>query len=140
MKREVKFALNWRAVEHSGKLYYSIGDVAEILGENVSLVRFWSDKFSAFIKPVRNKKGNRLFTEKDIDTFKLIHHFVKDLGLTLEGAQKRLKENATGEDMRLAVIEKLRAIKKKLLSITADSEDIEEDEDDDDVDDFSIDS
>lgn len=44
------------------KLYYSIGEVAAILGESTSLVRFWSDTFSDFVRPERNRKGNRRFT------------------------------------------------------------------------------
>ena len=47
------------------KLYYSIGEVAEILGESTSLVRFWSDSFPEFVRPERNKKGNRKFTPAD---------------------------------------------------------------------------
>ena len=42
------------------KLFYSIGEVAEILGESTSLVRFWSNSFPAFIKPDRNAKGNTM--------------------------------------------------------------------------------
>ena len=53
-------------------MYYSIGEVAEILGENTSLVRFWSNSFPAFIKPERNAKGNRKFTPEDLETLKQI--------------------------------------------------------------------
>lgn len=60
------------------KLYYTIGEVAEMLGESTSLIRFWSTTFSEFIKPVRNKKGNRLFTAEDVANYKIIHHLVKD--------------------------------------------------------------
>ena len=59
------------------KYLYTIGEVAEILGENVSLVRFWSNEFPKFIKPQRNAKGNRLYTKEDIETFKYIHLLVK---------------------------------------------------------------
>ena len=52
------------------KYLYTIGEVAEILGESVSLVRFWSNEFSKFIKPQRNAKGNRLYTKEDVDKFK----------------------------------------------------------------------
>lgn len=45
-------------------MYYTIGEVAEMLGENTSLIRFWSTTFSDFIKPVRNKKGNRLLPHR----------------------------------------------------------------------------
>lgn len=101
----------------SGKVYYTIGEVSEILKENASLVRFWAEKFPQFIKPARNKKGNRLFTAKDVENFKLIHHFVKDLGMTLEGAERRMKENASGEDKRLEVINRLNSIKEKLQAV-----------------------
>ncbi len=107
---------------YSKKIYYSISEVSEIIGENASLVRFWSDKFPTFVKPVRNKKGNRLFTAKDVENLKLIHHFVKDLGMTLDGAARRLKQNATGEDKRLDVIMKLRAIKKMLLEVSGEND------------------
>lgn len=101
----------------SGKVYYTIGEVSEILKENASLVRFWAEKFPQSIKPARNKKGNRLFTARDVENFKLIHHFVKDLGMTLEGAERRMKDNATGEDKRLEVITRLNSVKEKLQSV-----------------------
>ena len=66
------------------KLYYSIGEVAEILGESTSLVRFWSDSFPEFVRPERNKKGNRKFTPADVENLRIIHHLVKDQRMTLE--------------------------------------------------------
>lgn len=110
------------------KVYYSIGEVSLLLGESQSLIRFWSDRFSAFIKPVRNKKGNRLFTVRDVENLRLLHHFVKDLGMTLDGAERRMRGNATGEDKRLEVIEKLRAIRGKLVAICEELDSPEEDE------------
>lgn len=106
-------------MSESGKVYYTIGEVSDLLKENASLVRFWAEKFPQFIKPARNKKGNRLFTAKDVENFKLIHHFVKDLGMTLEGAERRMKDNATGEDKRLEVITRLSSIKEKLQSVAS---------------------
>ncbi len=101
------------------KLYYTIGEVSEILNENASLVRFWAGKFPDFIKPARNKKGNRLFTAKDLANFKVIYYLVKERGMTLEGAAKRMKDNITGEDKRVEVISMLTSIKEKLLNISA---------------------
>ena len=115
-------------MEEGQKLYYTIGEVSTLLSENTSLVRFWSDTFSAFIKPVRNKKGNRLFTAKDVENFKLIHHFVKDLGMTLDGAKLRMKQNATGEDKRLEVISRLKQIRAKLLAVTDENDETPDDE------------
>jgi len=114
-------------MEEVSKLYYTVGDVAQMLGENASLVRFWSEKFSAFIKPVRNKKGNRFFTQKDIGTFKMIHHLVKESGMTLDGAKARLKQNLSGGDSKLEVIEKLRSIRARLVAVMQDDEISEDD-------------
>ena len=50
------------------KYLYTIGEVAEILGESTSLVRFWANEFPKFIKPERNAKGNRLFKKEDVET------------------------------------------------------------------------
>ena len=101
------------------KLYYSMGEVSRILGENTSLVRFWAQKFPDFIKPARNKKGNRLFTAQDLANFKVIYYLVKERGMTLEGAARRMKDNITGEDKRMDVISRLNGIKEKLLEISA---------------------
>ena len=100
------------------KLYYKIGEVSQELDVNASLVRFWAGKFPEFIKPARNKKGNRLFTAKDMANFKVIYYLVKERGMTLEGAAKRMKDNITGEDKRVEVISRLTAIKEKLLAIS----------------------
>ena len=100
------------------KLYYTMGEVSEILGENASLVRFWAGKFPDFIKPARNKKGNRLFTARDLANFKVIYYLVKERGMTLEGAAKRMKDNITGEDKRVEVISMLTSIKEKLQNIS----------------------
>lgn len=99
------------------KLYYTIGEVSEMLDVNAATVRFWAGKFPDFIKPARNKKGNRLFTAKDMANFKVIYYLVKEQGMTLEGAAKRMKDNITGEDKRVEVISRLTAIKEKLTGI-----------------------
>ena len=99
------------------KLYYSIGEVAGILGESVSLVRFWSNSFPKFIKPQRNAKGNRQFTASDVDAFKQIHHLVKDRGLTLEGAAQQLAADRRNVDRNVKALESLKEIKAQLMEI-----------------------
>ena len=99
------------------KLYYTIGEVSQELDVNASLVRFWAGKFPEFIKPARNKKGNRLFTARDMANFKVIYYLVKERGMTLEGAQARLKNNKEGSDNRAEVVTRLNAIKQELLAI-----------------------
>ena len=74
------------------KLYYSIGEVADMFKVNTSLIRFWEKEFT-IIKPKKNKKGNRLFTPEDIDNFHIIFYLVREKGLTLAGAKLKMKEN-----------------------------------------------
>ena len=99
------------------KYLYTIGEVAEILGESVSLVRFWANEFPKFIKPQRNAKGNRLFTKEDVETFKHIHLLVKVEGLTLEGAAKRLRGEKKDVISKARVLETLKKIRQQLSEI-----------------------
>lgn len=99
------------------KLYYSIGEVADILGENVSLVRFWSNSFSRFIKPSRSGKGNRQYTAQDIEVLKQIHFLVKDRGLTLEGAAGELAASKSPVENRVRALDSLKEIKAQLVEI-----------------------
>ena len=99
------------------KLYYSIGEVAELLGESTSLVRFWTDSFSNFVRPERNAKGDRKYTPKDIENLRIIHHLVKDKKMTLEGAAARMKGNKEGLDNRAEVVQRLKGIKERLQDI-----------------------
>lgn len=98
------------------KLYYSIGEVAKIFEVNTSLIRFWEKEFD-IIKPHKNKKGNRLFTPKDIDNFHLIYHLVKERGMTLKGAQKKLKENKESTENNFEVVKRLQDIRNVLVEI-----------------------
>lgn len=98
------------------KLYYSIGEVAKIFSVNTSLIRFWEKEFD-IIKPKKNKKGNRFFTKQDIDHFHLIYHLVKERGMTLTGAKKKLKENKDDTLNNFEVIKSLSEIKNLLIDI-----------------------
>lgn len=103
------------------KLYYTIGEVAEMFQVNTSLVRFWEKEFSV-IQPKKNKKGNRLFTPKDIENFNKIYHLVKVNGYTLDGAKKALKSKESikitgNSDENSDLISKLESIKNRLLQL-----------------------
>ncbi len=98
------------------KLYYTIGEVAEIFKLNTSLIRYWEKEFD-IINPKKNKKGNRLFTKEDIDNFHLIFHLVKEKGYTLKGAKQKLKENPEFTSQNFEIIKSLKKIKSFLLDI-----------------------
>lgn len=99
------------------KYFYTISEVAEILGESTSLVRFWANEFPKYIKPQRNAKGNRLFSKEDVETFKHIHLLVKVEGLTLEGAAKRLKGDRKDVISKAKVLDSLKSIRSQLAEI-----------------------
>ena len=96
-----------------------MGEVAEMFDVNATLIRFWESKFD-ILKPHKNKKGNRLFTPQDVDNLRLIYHLVKEEGMTLSGAQKRIKQikkNPEGVSRDLEVIERLQRIRAVLMEI-----------------------
>jgi len=106
-------------MEETEKLFYAIGEVAEMFDVNTSLIRFWEKEFD-IIKPQKNKKGNRLFTKKDIENFRVIYHLVKDKGYTLQGAKEHLKGSkiSTKEINKNAeAIDKLKKLKEALLEL-----------------------
>src|SRR5512133_641527 len=98
------------------KLYYAIGEVAEMLGVPVSTIRFWENEFD-ILKPMKNKKGNRLFTPADIKNLRIIHHLLKEERMTLSGAKKKLSEKWTETDYKYEINESLEKIKAMLLDI-----------------------
>jgi DNA-binding transcriptional MerR regulator len=98
------------------KLYYSIGEVAELFKVNASLIRFWEKEFD-IIKPKKNKKGNRFFTRQDIDNIQLIYYLVKERGMTLSGAKKKLRDNREDTNNNYEVVKTLNQIKAMLLEI-----------------------
>ena len=98
------------------KLYYSISEVAAMFDVNASLIRFWEKEFD-IIKPQKNAKGNRLFTQQDINNIALIHHYVKERRLTLEGARQKIRENRDDAEHNFQLVQSLKEIRAMLLEI-----------------------
>ena len=98
------------------KLYFSIGEAAETLGVNTSLIKFW-EKESPILKPKKNKKGNRQFTKDDIENLKMIYHLVKERGFTLQGAKEKLKKGKSIAKKEVNLVESLDSIKSFLLEL-----------------------
>jgi DNA-binding transcriptional MerR regulator len=98
------------------KLYYSIGEVAEIFNVAPSLIRFWESEFD-IIKPKKNRKGNRQFTKEDIENVRIIYHLVKEKGFTLHGAKEMLKNDAMAVKDKIELIDSLKAVRKFLVEI-----------------------
>lgn len=103
--------------EETEKLYYSISEVSELFDLNASTIRFWEKEFE-MLSPTKNKKGNRLFTKKDIEYLAQIVELVKHKGFTIQGAKEQLKNRpASKKSNNEEVIAKLKEIKAKLIEL-----------------------
>ena len=103
------------------KLFYSMGEVAEMFDVNTSLIRHWESQFS-ILRPKRSKKGNRLFSPEDVENLKMIYHLVKERGMTLEGAKKALRKapSESGVDRDAELMERLQRIRALLVEVRED--------------------
>ena len=100
-------------VDKLQKLYYSIGEVAEMLDVSKSLIRYWENEFD-FLTPKKNKKGDRRFTKENIQQLLIIHELVKERGFTLDGAKQELKQNKKRLLKRQQVITRLQHVRNNL--------------------------
>ena len=123
-------------VHPKGKIYYSMGEVAELFGVNASLLRFWEEEFP-ILKIAKNSRGHRIYTTDDVDNIRLIYYLVKEQGMTLEGAKKRIRQNREGVNRDAEIVERLRGIRNMLAALReelgGDTQVIEFEEDDEAV-------
>ena len=126
-------------VHPKGKIYYSVGEVCEMFGVNASLLRFWEEEFPV-LKIKKSSRGHRMYSTKDVDNLRLIYHLVKEQGMTLEGARKRLRSNPEGVSHDAEIMERLKNIRNMLAALKAemgiDTEVIEID--DEEADDYPV--
>ena len=99
------------------KMFYSISEVAQMFNVTETLLRYWEKEFPN-IKPQKGGRGVRQYTKEDIEQIRLVHHLVKERGLTLQGARDMLKRNKKGDvNRQIEVIDRLKAIKTELQEI-----------------------
>lgn len=99
------------------KLYYSVGEVAGMLGVNESLLRFWEKEFPQ-LAPKKAGRGIRQYREEDIKTVKMIYHLVKERGMTLQGARQLLQEGRIQQtEGNFELLERLKALREELVSM-----------------------
>lgn len=98
------------------KQYYSIGEVAAMFEVAPSLIRFWETEFEV-LKPKKSKKGNRLFTPKDIENLRIVYHLVKERGFTIQGAREVLKNKGVQTKDKFEIIQSLEKVRDFLTHI-----------------------
>ena len=101
----------------SHKLYYSISEVADMLGVNASLIRFWENEIPT-LKPQTIRGTNiRRYVEKDIEHLKVVYNLVKVRGFKMSAAKKMLHANREGVDKKADVLEKLTSVRDELKAL-----------------------
>ena len=95
------------------KLYYSIKEVAEMLGVSESMLRFW-EKEIPMIKPKTTGNNIRQYTEQDIENIKVVYNLVKVRGFKLAAARKMLKEQKNAVSSDTKVLETLIKLRDQL--------------------------
>lgn len=103
------------------KLYYSIGEIATMFSVSKSLIRFWETEFD-LLKPHKNSKGDRRFTQQNIDQFRTIYHLVKERGFTLDGAKREIKTNKDYLTKKLTTINTLTKVRAALAKMIQEEE------------------
>ncbi len=98
------------------KLYYTIGEVAEMFDVSKSLIRYWESEFT-ILRPHKNSKGDRRFTKQNIAQLELIYHLVKEKGFTLEGAKKEIRSNKHQMVRKKKILHSLESIREGLIDI-----------------------
>jgi len=71
--------------------FYSIGEVCELFGIKPHVLRYWETQFPG-LNPPKNRSGNRVYRQKDMELIALIQHLVHEERYTIEGARSRIEE------------------------------------------------
>lgn len=100
------------------KLYYSIREVADMFSINQSNLRFWEKEFKQ-LKPKRNDKGTRFYTQDDIQVVKQIIYLINEQKLTLEGVKMRLNDKKDTVAKQQELAERLTKIRGELKGLIA---------------------
>lgn len=93
-----------------------MGETAKKFGVEISTIRYWEKEFS-ILKPKKNKRGVRYFTQKDIENLHLIYHLVKEKKMTLKGASEYLKNHEKQGRYKIELLTRLENIQNVLKRI-----------------------
>lgn len=98
------------------KLYYSIREVAAEIGVAESTLRFWEKEIPS-LHPKKTAGGARQYTKEDIELIRLIHHLVKEQGLTVKAARTRLKTSKRQVVDHQDIVQRLKDVRAELMEI-----------------------
>jgi DNA-binding transcriptional MerR regulator len=73
------------------KLYYRIGEVSDLVGVEPHVLRYWETEFRS-IRPQKSRKGQRIYSRRDVDRLLKVKDLLYTHGFTIAGARRRLRE------------------------------------------------
>ena len=79
------------------KLYYRIGEVAELVGVEPHVLRYWEREFRS-IRPTKSAKGQRVYSRRDVENLLRVRELLYSEGFTIAGAKKKLQRTASGAE------------------------------------------
>lgn len=98
------------------KLYYSIGEVSDIIGYEPHVLRYWEEEFDV-LNPRKNRAGRRIYTEDDIDTIERIRYLLKDEKYTIDGARQAIRREDAEQERYGEVAEELKELRSFLTTL-----------------------
>ena len=98
------------------KLYYSIGEVSDIVDQEAHVLRYWEQEFDQ-LSPRKNRAGRRAYTEADIEMVERIRHLLKDEKYTIAGARQVLDREEDAEEREDAFRQELKQVRSLLVSL-----------------------
>jgi DNA-binding transcriptional MerR regulator len=99
------------------KMFYKMGEVSKQIGVPPSMLRFWEKEFDCLKDIHKNRKGDRLYTEQNLEDLKTIHFIVKEKGYTLQGANEYMLENKKVLNKNSEMLRSLEKIKSFLTEL-----------------------
>lgn len=102
-------------LEDSGKIYFSIAEMAQELGLKASTLRFWEKEFPQ-LDPKKNARGVRYYTRQDLELLRVIHHLVRVKGYSLDAARVHLVTKPKLKTT-LNVVERLEFLKSEIVKL-----------------------
>lgn len=98
------------------KLYYSISEVSKITGIEQYVLRYWETEFEE-LKPQKNRAGNRIYTNKDIQLILHIKNLLRERKYTIEGAKKILENYTPEKVLNVSEPEKIEEVNDPVVPV-----------------------
>lgn len=98
------------------KIFFTIGEVADMIKVSPSTIRYWESNFNE-LDLKKSAGGTRMFTKDDIELLKFINYLIKERGLTVKGAQQKLKYSRKDSENTWEIVSRLKEIRETLVDI-----------------------